>query len=53
VIGVALLGTLVAGHVAFISGLRVGLTLAAAAFLIGALLTALTVRPTEEHEASL
>jgi DHA2 family methylenomycin A resistance protein-like MFS transporter len=53
VIGVALLGTLVADHVAFISGLRVGLALAAGAFLFGAMLTALTVRPTEEREASL
>ncbi len=43
VIGVALLGTLVAGRAAFIPGLRVGLTVAAAAFLLGAVLTALTV----------
>jgi MFS transporter, DHA2 family, methylenomycin A resistance protein len=43
VIGVALLGTLVASRAAFTPGLRVGLTIAAAAFLLGAMLTALTV----------
>jgi DHA2 family methylenomycin A resistance protein-like MFS transporter len=50
VIGVALLGTLVASRAAFLPGLQVGLAVAAAAFLLGALLTALTVgsqhRPT-------
>ena len=43
VIGVALLGSLVAGPGAFIPGLRVGLGIAAAAFLLGALLTAFAV----------
>jgi DHA2 family methylenomycin A resistance protein-like MFS transporter len=46
VIGVALLGTLVAGPAAFIPGLRVGLAVAAAAFLLGAILTALTLETT-------
>jgi DHA2 family methylenomycin A resistance protein-like MFS transporter len=43
VIGVALLGTLVTGRATFIPGLRVGLAVAAAAFLFGAVLTALTI----------
>ncbi|HEY1634827.1 MAG TPA: MFS transporter [Acidimicrobiales bacterium] len=43
VIGVALLGTLVTGRATFIPGLRVGLAVAAAAFLLGAVLTALTI----------
>jgi hypothetical protein len=36
----------VAGRAAFIPGLRVGFALAAAAFLLGAALTALTVETT-------
>jgi DHA2 family methylenomycin A resistance protein-like MFS transporter len=44
VIGVALLGTLVASRAAFIPGMHAGLAIAAAAFFLGAAVTALTVQ---------
>lgn len=43
VIGVALLGSLVAGHSAFVPGLHLGLAISAGAFGLGALATALGV----------
>jgi DHA2 family methylenomycin A resistance protein-like MFS transporter len=43
VLGVAILGTLVASRTTFVSGLRVSMVIAAAAFLLGALLTAVAV----------
>jgi DHA2 family methylenomycin A resistance protein-like MFS transporter len=39
VLGVALLGTLVTGGTSFIVGLHIGLVIAAAAFLAGAVIT--------------
>jgi DHA2 family methylenomycin A resistance protein-like MFS transporter len=44
VIGVALLGALVSGSATFIPGLRIALIVSGAAFLSGAVLTAVTVR---------
>jgi DHA2 family methylenomycin A resistance protein-like MFS transporter len=47
VVGIALLGALVSGTgAAFVSGLRVAVMLAGAAFLLGAVITAFTVRRT-------
>jgi hypothetical protein len=43
VIGVALLGTLVAHQAGFVGGLRAAMAIAAAAFALGALLTAVGV----------
>ena len=43
VIGVALLGTLVASRGSFVTGLRTGMVIAGGAFLLGAVLTALFV----------
>lgn len=48
VVGVALLGTLAAGHPLPVAGLRVGMVAAAAAFLGGTVLTATSV---EAHQA--
>jgi DHA2 family methylenomycin A resistance protein-like MFS transporter len=49
VIGVALLGSLVAGGGSFIAGLRISLIIAGAAFLVGAVVTVITIHPLSEH----
>jgi DHA2 family methylenomycin A resistance protein-like MFS transporter len=49
VIGVALLGSLVAGGGSFIAGLRISLIIAGAAFLVGAVITVITIHPLSEH----
>jgi DHA2 family methylenomycin A resistance protein-like MFS transporter len=46
VVGIAVLGALVSGEgAAFVSGLRVAMVLAGAAFLLGAVVTVFTIRP--------
>jgi DHA2 family methylenomycin A resistance protein-like MFS transporter len=48
VVGIALLGALVSGTgAAFVSGLRVAMVLAGAAFLLGAVVTAFTIRKSQ------
>jgi MFS transporter, DHA2 family, methylenomycin A resistance protein len=50
VIGVALLGSLIAGHHRFLAGQRIALTIAGSAFLLAVIITALAVdRPAPVH----
>ena len=52
VLGVALLGTLVASRATFVAGLRAGMVIAAAAFLLGAVLTAVAFSGRSAHASS-
>ncbi len=53
VIGVALLGTLVASRATFLPGLRAGMVIAAGVFILGAILTVLFVEPGSGSSSSV